>query len=247
MEQAPMSREMALRIGLAARELPDCSAAQMLKAVSGLVGLPPQEKKFGKIRLKDLKAAFEEHEAEISKEQFEAALNCLRGKNDAADVLLPDPDPYVEGDMPESIRVACASNEGEQMNGHFGSCARFLVYQVSAEEVRLIDIRSAQTSGEEEDKNAARADLIADCQVLFMMSIGGPAVAKVVRRDIHPVKIPTGGNAREKMEELKASLAGSTPPWLAKVMGHSAEDRIRFEIDEDVMEWTPSGKSEAAE
>jgi hypothetical protein len=32
----------------------------------------------------------------------------------------------------DSIRIACASNRGERLDGHFGSCARFLIYQVSA-------------------------------------------------------------------------------------------------------------------
>jgi hypothetical protein len=33
------------------------------------------------------------------------------------------------------------------------------------------------------------------------------------------------------MAELSAQLAHKPPPWLAKVMGQSAEDRVRFERD----------------
>ena len=54
---------------------------------------------------------------------------------------IPTPQPYTDGDMPDSIRVACASNSGDLLNGHFGSCERFLVYQVSQAEYRLIDVR----------------------------------------------------------------------------------------------------------
>ena len=39
--------------------------------------------------------------------------------------------PYQEGDMPNSIRIAVASNTGEQLDGHFGSCHRYLIYQLS--------------------------------------------------------------------------------------------------------------------
>ncbi len=51
-----------------------------------------------------------------------------------------------------------------------------------------------------------------------MVSIGGPAAAKVVRRDIHPVKKPDGGEAKILLAELQAALA-APPPWLAKAMG----------------------------
>ena len=37
----PISKEIALRIGLAARVLPDIDAAQLLKVLDELVGLPP--------------------------------------------------------------------------------------------------------------------------------------------------------------------------------------------------------------
>jgi Dinitrogenase iron-molybdenum cofactor len=49
--------------------------------------------------------------------------------------------------MPGSIRVACASNGGEALHGHFGSARRFLICQVSAETQRLIDARPTDDSG----------------------------------------------------------------------------------------------------
>jgi nitrogen fixation protein NifX len=127
--------------------------------------------------------------------------------------------------------VACASNGGELLDGHFGSCRRFLIYQVTAEGFRLIDVRAIDdTSAEaQDDKNAYRAALIEDCQVLYVASIGGPAAAKVVKLDIHPIKFPDGGNAREHIARLSAVLADKAPPWLAKVMGQGTEERVRFE------------------
>ena len=49
--------------------------------------------------------------------------------------------------MPGSIRVACASNGGEVLDGRSGSARRFLIYQVSAETVRLIDTPPPATPG----------------------------------------------------------------------------------------------------
>ena len=133
--------------------------------------------------------------------------------------------------MPDSIRVACASDTGEELDGHFGAAQRFLIYQVSAVEHRLIDVRTVGETRLSDDKNADRAALIADCQVLYVASIGGPAAAKVVKKDIHPIKDDRGGSARDRMLALQHILADKAPPWLAKVMGHAPEERIRFERD----------------
>jgi nitrogen fixation protein NifX len=140
---------------------------------------------------------------------------------------------YNEGDMPGSIRVACASNKGEKLDGHFGSCQRFLIYQVSQQEQRLVDIRRVDPDSTAEDKNGYRASLIEDCQLLFVSSIGGPAAAKVIRAGVHPIKSPKADEARAEITALQGRIGPDAPPWLAKVMGQSPEERIRFEQEEE--------------
>ncbi|MBJ6611864.1 MAG: hypothetical protein JG718_16010 [Candidatus Thiothrix moscowensis] len=147
-------------------------------------------------------------------------------------ITIPTPQPYTDGEMPNSIRVACASNSGELLNGHFGSCERFLVYQVSQAEYRLVDVREVGDDEAEEDKNAYRASLILDCQVLFIASVGGPAAAKIVKKGIHPIKQPTVVPTSELLVKLQTALQ-SPPPWLGKVMGKDAETRARFSSDDD--------------
>jgi nitrogen fixation protein NifX len=127
-------------------------------------------------------------------------------------------DAYAEGDLPRSVRVAVASNRGEELNAHFGSAAFFLVYQVSASEVRLIDVRSAAEADAFGDKNASRVDLVRDCKILYIVSIGGPAAAKVIKADIHLIPVPDGGSAREILRDLQRVLAKAPPPWLAKAL-----------------------------
>ena len=55
-----------------------------------------------------------------------------------------------------------------------------------------------------------------------MVSIGGPAAAKVVRANIHPIKHATGAKARDVVADLQKVLAGTPPPWLARAMGREA-------------------------
>lgn len=229
----PISDEIALRIGLAARELPDTDPVRLLRVLDDAVGLPPTVNALAGLTVKTFKKAGDGEFADVDMEAIKSALSCLKGESDLQDEPLPEIDPYCVGDMPNSIRVACASNSGELLNGHFGSCRRFLIYQVSRDEKRLIEIRAVDNSLIQEDKNGYRAELISDCQILFVASIGGPAAAKVVNAGVHPIKKPLGGAARDEIQALQKVIGEYAPPWLAKVMGVSAEARIRFEREGD--------------
>lgn len=236
MSAQPLTREVALRIALASRVLPGIDPRRLLEVLIERLGAPLTEKRLAKITVTDLKTGFASVDGEedgeetgIDMEYFKQAVTYLWGE-ETVEPDLPTPSPYNEGDMPGSIRVACASNGEELLDGHFGSCPRFLVYQVSPEEVRLIDLRSTEGADSSDDKNAFRANLVKDCHVLYVQSIGGPAAAKVVKAGIHPIKIPEGGQAREAIENLQTVLTGTPPPWLAKVMGISPEDRARVAL-----------------
>ena len=231
MTKSPLPDAIALRIALAARVLPDTDAARLLKALDDAVGLPPTQKKLTALKVKDLKNALDGEFADIDSGALKEAVAILKGEAETDADPAPAVDAYSKGDMPGSIRVACASNKGEMLDGHFGSARRFLVYQVSPEELRLVEVRDADDNGAE-DKNAHRAQLIRDCQVLYVASIGGPAAAKVVKADVHPIKYPNGGSARERVADLQSVLGDKAPPWLGKVMGQSPEQRIRFETAE---------------
>lgn len=238
MESNSLTREVALRIALAARVLPGVSAADLLTVLVERVGLPITEKKLAGITVTDLRSAINTVDGEedtedtaIDKAFLKQAVRHLWGE-EAGEPDRPDIQPYSEGDMPGSVRVAVASTDNESVDGHFGSCPHYLIYQVSSDEVRLIDKRSAAGADEAEDKNAFRANLISDCNVAYVQSVGGPAAAKVVRFGIHPMKIPDGGKALDILAQLQQILAGTPPPWLAKAIGVPAEERKRFAAEE---------------
>lgn len=235
--QEPLSRDLALRIGLAARVLPDVSPRQLLDLLLEKLGAPLTEEKLAQVTVTQLKTGFAspdgeedtEHVETIAIPQYKEAVRILWGEADGGD--LPRPQPYSEGDMPGSIRVAVASNVAEEADGHFGSCLRFLVYQINQDETRLIDLRSTLGADASDDRNAFRADLIKDCQILYIVSVGGPAAAKVVKAGIYPIKLNVEQPAREVIAKLQTVLAGSPPPWLAKIMGVAPEARVRFQAD----------------
>lgn len=237
-----LSRELALRIGLAARVLPDVSPRHLLEVLVDKLGSPLTEEKLSHVTVTQLKSGLgspdgeedTEHLDVVSIPNYKEAVRILWGE--AVDADLPAPEPYAEGDLPGSIRVAIASNSAERMDGHFGSCLRFLVYQVSQDALRLIDLRSTLGADESDDRNAFRAELIKDCQVLYVVSIGGPAAAKVIKAGVYPMKLAEEAEARELVSKLQTILKGNPPPWLAKIIGVSARDRVRFDSDYPIEE-----------
>ena len=232
MSTAQMTREAALRIALAARELDGIGVATLVHGLAARLELPLTEDKLARVSVEDLRNILAgEHEDSscvvgVPAEGLKAAVRLLWGEGVAGSEL-PPTQAYADGDMPGSIRVACASNRDEELDGHFGSCERFLVYQLSPSELRLIAVRPTLAAEHAEDKNVARAALIADCQVLYVQSIGGPAAAKVVRAGVHPVKVPKPLPARDALPRLQQTLV-NPPPWLAKIMGVAAGSLAPF-------------------
>lgn len=76
----------------------------------------------------------------IGLEAMKLAVRIMWGET-RGDDSLPKIQACAEGEMPGSVRIAIASDQGDTLSGHFGSCLRFLVYQVSPTEIRLVDIR----------------------------------------------------------------------------------------------------------
>lgn len=232
-----LSREAALRIALAARVLPDIGVATLLDILHRRIHEDLNEESLKTITVTDLKTGFASVDGEEDGEDIGIGLPALKeavrilwGEQDQED--LPDVQEY---DIPlaNSIRVAIASNSGDLLNGHFGSCIRYLIYDLNGAEYRLVDIRSALEADFSDDRNAFRANLINDCQVLYVVSVGGPAAAKVIRAGVYPIKMIDGGTADGVLSDLQKVMSGNPPPWLAKILGHDAEARVRFTRSEE--------------
>ena len=229
-----ITKAAALRIAQAARVLADVNAGAFAAKLGDNLGLPITEEKLAKVTVADIKLILSGEETvdpDVDGASIKLAVRHLWGVS--ADVEgLPPVAAYEEGDMPGSLRVAVASNTEDNLDGHFGSCPRFLVYQVGKGEIRLIDIRSTSLTDDADDKNVARANLIKDCQIVYVQSIGGPAAAKAVRANIHPIKAPEGGKANIALTRLQAVL-DAPPPWLAKILGVKAQSLSRFAEPEE--------------
>ena len=235
MSQSTLSRELALRIGLAARVLPDTQPKELIHVLIGIVGFPLTEEKIESLTLKHYRQALNRT---CAPETLQRSLNLLQRSQqptitNAATAQIQF---YREGDMPHSIRVAVVSLDGILIDGQFSDCKQFYIYQVSATEQRLIAIRAAETTEpmKSEQKQHYRAEIIQDCQVLYSQAIGGPAAAKVIKQGVHPIKLSDAAVIADIIEQLQHVLRISPPPWLAKSMG-MARKSSAHSIQEDML------------
>jgi len=116
------------------------------------------------------------------------------------------------------FKIAIATNNGTHIDGHFGGCESFAIYQFDADRVELLETRAASSEGGI-DKNDQRAAQLADCHLLYVASIGGPAAAKVIKTGVHPLRDANESPIAETLAKLQQVLKGTPPPWMAKLMG----------------------------
>ncbi len=72
--------------------------------------------------------------------------------------------------------------------------------------------------GHSDDKIEARGAALADCALVYVGEIGGPAAARLVAKKIHPIKSKTREPITAVVDKLQEVLKGNPPPWLRKAM-----------------------------
>lgn len=213
---APISEPVALRLALAAKALPQWGLDDFVALLVEQAGSPLTEKKLRGISPKQFRTLFVGHMDEPDRVQLAQAHAILTG-DDIAAMEAPDvPDlPSLVG---PKIRVAVTSNNQEQLDGHFGSCLRILVYEVSAEAQQLVEVRPVTCTESGDARTVFMLGLIRDCEILATMSIGGPAAARVVNADVHPLKHAGPSHSGDLLERISIALANKPAPWLQKVL-----------------------------
>lgn len=226
----PLSDQLALRIGLAARTLPGVSAARLVSALIHAVRFPLTDQKLKQVSVGRLRNALGDDHRTIPHRALADAVAFLQDRTgvDVIDTSIPPVMSYSEGDMPGSIRLAVASSRGTQVDGTFSDCLHFLIYQVSRSEVRLIDIRGTAAGKGQKDPLSWRVRLIGDCHMVSLLAANTPATAALMKAGIYLLKTGGGRSAQDCVEDVRTVLADSPPPWLGKLMGKPELERWHF-------------------
>ena len=130
------------------------------------------------------------------------------------------------------MKVAFATGDGRHVNAHFGWAKQISVYEVTPQVChRVTDYEFAGNLGEDgnEDKLGPKLDAIQDCAILYVAAIGGSGAARVVAKNIHPVKVAETQAIDELLWKLQEVLRGTPPPWLRKALNKDKERTFDFE------------------
>ncbi len=117
------------------------------------------------------------------------------------------------------MKVAFASTDKIHVDEHFGRAEKFLIWEIGPEQADFTGLVQVRTEGDDEaDRIEARCAGLADCALVYVAEIGGPAAARLVAKKIHPIKSKEREPITTVVEKLQEVLRGSPPPWLRKAM-----------------------------
>jgi nitrogen fixation protein NifX len=112
------------------------------------------------------------------------------------------------------------------VDGNFRTSGSFSVWDIGPREAYYVTtVTITATTGNEDDRIAARAEALKECAIVCAVQINGPAAAKLVARNIHPMKTGTGIAVEEVIGRLQEVLKGSPAPWIRKAQLKEAYTR----------------------
>ncbi|MGD0679076.1 MAG: nitrogen fixation protein NifX [Polyangiaceae bacterium] len=129
------------------------------------------------------------------------------------------------------LRIAIASRDGKGLNAHFGFAEKLMVYDVTREAHRLVQVVTSVSDDSMCDKGgveggiAAKVTALAGCHLLFVLAIGPPAAARVIRANIHPIKVATPEPISAVIARAQGIMNGEPAPWLRKLLKDSERHR----------------------
>jgi nitrogen fixation protein NifX len=128
------------------------------------------------------------------------------------------------------MKVAFATTDGLLVDEHFGRAGRFAILDFTPTGyARLPDllfadgrdaaVEGTRGRGDAHDEAIERkVERLADCRLVYLNAIGGPAAARMARRGMLPVKVAERTVIAEAAERLMDQIRASPPPWLRRAL-----------------------------
>ncbi|WP_432453300.1 NifB/NifX family molybdenum-iron cluster-binding protein [Agarivorans sp. QJM3NY_29] len=210
-----MSDQLALRLAMASKAMPDIELKQFVDILVKHCGEPLTEKKLRALSPKALREVLQSSSAHLERGQVNQVHAIFSSTQISA---MQPPEVPVSRELSGSVlQLAVSSNNLEDIDGHFGSCLRFLIYQVNSQGYQLVDVRPVVENKTGDERTSYLIELIGDCQLLATLSIGGPAAARVSRADILPLKQLTPQPSQIILERLQEVMQ-APPRWLQRLL-----------------------------
>jgi len=135
-----------------------------------------------------------------------------------------------------SVKIAFASADRKTVDQHFGAAEAFVIYELSADDARLVEAVEFQDSDTSMDghegKLAGKIALLDGCAAVYCNAVGASAIKQLMAAGVQPMKVPEGTALDELLCGLNHAMLTEPPVWLAKHM--KARDTSRFDaMDEE--------------
>ncbi len=131
-----------------------------------------------------------------------------------------------------TMKIAFATQDMKRVDAHFGWAKQIAIYEIGPEGYHLLEAIAFDGDLQEdgnEDKLSPKLEAISDCAILYVAAIGGSGAARVVAKNIHPVKVGQPEAIEDILAKLRVVLQGTPPPWLRKAMLKGRERQMSFE------------------
>ena len=128
------------------------------------------------------------------------------------------------------MKIAFATTDGIAIDEHFGRAGMFAVYDLTKDGYLFQEIRKfsegrdsaiEETKGMgavHEDRVQQKVDKLSDCKIIYLVEIGGPSAARLVKKGIMPVKVKRNVSIEESLIKLAQTIKTTPPPWLRKAL-----------------------------
>ena len=134
------------------------------------------------------------------------------------------------------MKIAFATQDLKLVDAHFGWAKNIAIYDVSPEDINFLEVVQFDGDLQEdgnEDKLAPKLEAIKDCAILYVAAIGGSGAARVVAKNIHPIKVHEPEEIAGILDKLQGVLKGTPPPWLRKAMLKDKPRNFDFDDEEE--------------
>jgi nitrogen fixation protein NifX len=133
------------------------------------------------------------------------------------------------------MKVAFATSDNVHINAHFGWAKNIDVYDVSQVGYDFVNTLTFEGDLQEdgnEDKLVPKLEALADCTIVYVSAIGGSAAARLIRKNVTPIKSRSEEDSiQEVLDNLVKTLNGNPPPWLRKILQKESKSLEFAEVE----------------
>lgn len=126
--------------------------------------------------------------------------------------------------MDTRLKIAFATDDLQHVNQHFGSAKTFVIYAVDQDSQELVEVAEFGKLEQDgnEDKLAAKIELLDGCAAVYCEAMGASAIRQVMAAGIQPVKVYRGSLIADLLEDFQNELRTGPSAWVAKAIARQA-------------------------